>query len=143
MKVQWFETKLEIDMSKSEAWKKGLSIVDEVYGPGSSSMMDGMEGSAFVQETVSHLFADIWSLPELSIRDKRLLVVGATTMLGRADLLTIQLAGAIVNGELTDAQLEEMKLLMMFYAGAGNTTALNAGIQGAKTRAAGMKKKPS
>jgi 4-carboxymuconolactone decarboxylase len=130
-------------MSKNAAWKKGLSIVEQVYGPGSSSMMDGLEDSIFVQETVSHLFGDIWSLPELSIRDKRLLIVGATTMLGRADLLTIQLAGAIVNGELTDAQLEEMKVLMMFYAGAGNTTALNQGIQGAKTRAAGMTKKTS
>jgi 4-carboxymuconolactone decarboxylase len=130
-------------MSKSDAWKKGMNIVEQVYGPGSSSMMEGLEGSAYVQETVSHLFADIWSLPELSIRDKRLLIVGATTMLGRADLLTIQLAGAILNGELTDAQLEEMKLLMMFYAGAGNTTALNQGIQGAKTRAESMRKKPA
>jgi 4-carboxymuconolactone decarboxylase len=127
------------DMSEPDGWREGVAILEAVYGPGSSAMVAGMESSAHVRETVCHLFAEIWSLPQLSIRDKRLLVIGATTMLGRADLLATQVAGAIVNGELTDAQLEEMKLLMTFYAGAGNTTALNQGIAAAKTRAAGMK----
>jgi len=77
----------------------------------------------------------VWTLPHLSIRDKRLQVIGAITMLGRADLLEVQLAGAIANEELTDAQLDEMLVLMLFYAGAGNTTALNRAISAAKARA--------
>ena len=77
----------------------------------------------------------MWTLPHLSIRDKRLQVIGAITMLGRADLLEVQLAGAIANEELTDAQLDEMLVLMLFYAGAGNTTALNRAISAAKARA--------
>lgn len=123
-----------------EKWEAGLDIVDEVYGPGSRNMMAGLENSPFVGETVRHVFADIWALPQLSLRDKRLLVVGATTMLGRADLLEIQLAGAIHNKELSDEQLDEMQLLMLFYCGAGNTTALNRGIAAAKKRAADMAK---
>lgn len=122
-------------MTVDAAWEKGLGIVDEAYGPGSSKMMEGMDGSLYVAETVKHLFGDVWTLPHLSMRDKRLLIVGATTMLGRADLLEVQLAGAIINKELTDAQLEEMLVLMLFYAGAGNTTALNRGIAAAKKRA--------
>lgn len=122
-----------------QAWSDGLEIVNQVYGPGSSSMMEGMEEIPFVSETVRHLFGEIWSRPGLSMRDKRLLVIGATTMLGRADLITIQVAGAILNGELNDEQLAEIPLLMLFYAGAGNTTALNQGIQGAKARAKEMK----
>jgi 4-carboxymuconolactone decarboxylase len=118
------------------AWEKGLDIVDEVYGPNSRKMMEGMEGSPFVSETVKHVFGDVWAMPNLSIRDKRLLVIGATTMLGRADLLEIQLAGALVNKELTDEQLDEMLLLMLFYCGAGNTTSLHRGIGAAKKRAA-------
>lgn len=77
----------------------------------------------------------MWTLPHLSIRDKRLQVIGAITMLGRADLLEVQLAGAIANEELTDAQLDEMLVLMLFYAGAGNTTTLNRAISAAKARA--------
>ncbi len=122
-----------------ESWEKGLGIVDQVYGAGASKMMEGLENSPYVSETVRHLFADIWSRPGLSMRDKRLLVIGATTMLGRSDLIAIQVAGAIVNGELTEEQLQEIPLLMTFYAGAGNTTALFQGIGLAKERAKGMK----
>jgi len=125
-------------MTNSDKWQKGLEVFDAVYGPGSSRMVQGAEDSAFVQETVNHLFADIWAAPHLSIRDKRLLVIGATTMLGRADLLEVQLAGALANDELTDEQLEEMQLLMLFYCGAGNTNALNRSIGAARKRAAEM-----
>ena len=54
-------------------------------------------------------------------------------MLGRADPLEVQLAGVIANEELTDAQLVEMLVLMLFYA--ANTTALNRAISAAKARA--------
>lgn len=77
----------------------------------------------------------MWTLLYLSIRGKRLQVIGATTMLGRTDLLEVQLAGAITNEELTDAQRDEMLVLMLFYAGAGNTTTLNRAISAAKARA--------
>lgn len=123
-----------------DSWQKGLAVLEQVYGPGSSAMMAGREGSPMVAETVGHLFGEIWSRPGLSIRDKRLLVLGATAMLGRADLVAIQVAGAILNGELSDEQLEEIPLLLLFYAGAGNATALYQGIQQARARAAEAKK---
>lgn len=63
------------------------------------------------------------------------MVMGATTMLGRADLLEVQIAGSIVNNEFTDEQFDEMMVLMLFYAGAGNTTALGRGIAAARERA--------
>lgn len=122
-----------------DSWAKGLDWVDQVYGAGSREMMAGMQDVPFVAETVRHVFGEIWSRPGLSTRDKRLLVIGASTMLGRADLLAIQIAGAIVNGELDEQQLAELPLLMLFYAGAGNTTALFQGIQQAKAKAKDMK----
>jgi 4-carboxymuconolactone decarboxylase len=84
---------------------------------------------------VNHLFGDIWNRPGLSIRDRRLLVIGATAMMGRDDLIEIQVKGAILNGELTDEQLDEIPLLMLFYAGAGNTTSTFKGIQAARAKA--------
>jgi 4-carboxymuconolactone decarboxylase len=127
------------DTSSDDSWNRGLAIVEQVYGAGTSAMMQGLEGQPFVSETVRHLFGEIWSRPGLSMRDKRLLVIGATATLGRPDLIAIQVAGAIVNGELTEEQLAEIPLLMMFYAGAGNATAIHQGIQAAKAKAKDMK----
>ncbi|MBA4353214.1 MAG: hypothetical protein C0409_00840 [Novosphingobium sp.] len=120
----------------TDKWAKGIEVFDAVYGKGSSTMVESAPRSPYLNETVEHLFGDIWASSALSMRDKRLMVIGATTMLGRADLLEIQIAGAILNEEITDDQFEEMKLLMLFYAGAGNTTALSRGIDMARKRAA-------
>jgi 4-carboxymuconolactone decarboxylase len=124
-------------MSKSaqEKWNDGLKVVEAVYGPGSSSLMQGKENSPFVAEIVGHQFGDVWAHPALSIRDKRLMVLGATAMLGRADLVEIQVSGALANGEFTEEQLEQIPLFLLFYAGAGNTTALFRGIEAARATA--------
>src|SRR5428012_6618 len=92
----WHRSTPMSDKSSDDSWKHGLDIVEKVYGAGTSAMMQGLEGQPFVAETVRHLFGEIWSRPGLSMRDKRLLVIGATAMLGRADLVAIQVAGAIV-----------------------------------------------
>jgi 4-carboxymuconolactone decarboxylase len=114
--------------------------MEQVYGPGSSKGTRDYDNSPFLGEVVRHLFGDIWTQPALSMRDKRLLVIGATTMLNRPDLIAVQVAGAIVNGELTDQQLDELAVLMMFYAGVGTTTGLLQGIGQAKARAKDMMK---
>lgn len=123
-------------MSKDERWVKGIEAMDQVYG---GSWSERMQDSPFSGEIVRHLFGEIWTRPGLSLRDKRLLVIGATTMLGRADLIAVQVAGGIVNGELSNEQVDEIPVLMLFYAGAGNTTALLQGISQAKAKAKDMK----
>jgi 4-carboxymuconolactone decarboxylase len=66
--------------------------------------------------------------------EKRLLVLGATAMLGRPDLVEIQMNGALINGEFTDEELDFIPHFVLFYAGAGNTTAVFRGIEAAKAR---------
>jgi 4-carboxymuconolactone decarboxylase len=117
-----------------EQWEKGLEVFDQVYGPGSSEMVKPFKHSPFNQEIVANQFGNLWADPALSIRDKRLMVLGATAMLGRADLIEIQMTGALTNGEFTDEQLDQIPLFMLFYAGAGNTTALFRGIEAAKAK---------
>lgn len=117
-----------------EQWEKGLAVFDQVYGPGASEMVKPFKDSPFNQEIVANQFGNLWGNPALSIRDKRLMVLGATAMLGRADLVEIQMKGALTNGEFTDEQLEQIPLFMLFYAGAGNTTALFRGIEAAKAK---------
>ena len=125
---------------KDEQWKKGLDVFDAVYGPGTSEMVKPYKDTPFNQEIVGNQFANIWGDKAFSIREKRLMVLGATAMLGRADLVEIQMTGALVNEEFTDEQLEQIPLFLLFYAGAGNTTAVFRGIEAAKARVAEMKK---
>lgn len=117
-----------------EEWNKGLAVVDKVYGPGVSEMMQPFKDAPFNQEIVLNQFGKLWANEALTIREKRLMVLGATTMLGRSDLVEIQMVGALTNGEFTDEQLEQIPLFMLFYAGAGNTTALFRGIEAAKAK---------
>jgi 4-carboxymuconolactone decarboxylase len=121
-------------------WDKGLEIFDAVYGPGSAAMVTPYKDHRFNQEIVGNQFANLWGDPAMTIREKRLMVLGATAMLGRQDLVEIQMVGALVNGEFTDAQLELIPHFLLFYAGAGNTTALFRGIEAAKAKFAAMKK---
>ena len=115
-------------------WDAGLAVMDQVYGPGVSEMMRSHKDSSFNQEIVVNQFGNLWADEALSIREKRLMVLGATTMLGRADLIEIQMIGALENGEFTEEQLDQLPLFMLFYAGAGNTTALFRGIHAAKAK---------
>ena len=119
-------------------WEKGLEVFDAVYGPGTSDMVKPFKDTPFNQEIVGNQFANLWGNPAFSIREKRLMVLGATAMLGRQDLVEIQMVGALVNGEFTDEQLEQIPLFLLFYAGAGNCTAMFRGIEAAKARVAAM-----
>ncbi len=122
-------------MTRDEAaWTKGLEIVDAVYGAGYSAMMEPYKDHPFNREIVTNQFGNLWAHPALTIREKRLMVLGLTTMLGRADLIETQVTGALLNGEFTDAQLELIPLFLLFYAGAGNASALFRGIEAAKAR---------
>ena len=113
-----------------EAFADGCAMMAKIYGYGRPAC--GTFGqSPFLDETIGHLHADIWSRPGLSLRDRRLLALGATAMNGREDLIEIQVKGALVAGEFDKAELDEIVLQLAFYAGWGNATAVMRGIQAA------------
>ncbi|MEU0539665.1 carboxymuconolactone decarboxylase family protein [Nocardia sp. NPDC005978] len=92
--------------------ERGLAKMSEVYG---WEFQDG-PGDHFAF-TADHLFADIWSRPELSVRDRRLLLLGALTAQGLFDVASIQVGAALRNEELTPAQLREVALFLCHYVG--------------------------
>jgi 4-carboxymuconolactone decarboxylase len=117
----------------------GLKTMDEVYGAGFSRNLPA-ERTPMLEKTVDHLFGEIWSRPGLSVRDRRLLVIGATAALGRADLIQIQVEGALANDELSAEELREAVLHLQYYVGWGNGTQVNNGVEAA-LRAHEMKEK--
>lgn len=105
-------------------------MMDAVYGSGFSQAMPGT-GTPFEKETAEQLFGNVWSRPGLSIRDRRLLVLGATAALGDADLIRIQVRGALANRELSDEQLNEAVLQLAYYVGWGRASSVHRGVAAA------------
>jgi alkylhydroperoxidase/carboxymuconolactone decarboxylase family protein YurZ len=113
---------------QADANGRGMEMIEQVYGPAVAKAIADLPPSAFNDETVTHLFADIWKRPHLTVRDRRLLVLGATAMMGRPDLVATQVRGARLSGDVTDAQLDEAVLQLAFYVGWGNAAAVQAAI---------------
>ena len=103
-----------------EVRRKGLAKMNEVYG----WEMPDMPGDYFAL-TVDHLFADIWSRPGLSMRDKRLMTLAVVTALGEQGLAEIQVNAALANGELTEEELKEMAIFLTQYVGFPRGAGLN------------------
>lgn len=124
------EPSAEADKSPDAAYRRGLELMGQVYGPGfSDAMPKSPVGAPFTDATVNYLFGEVWSRPALSVRDRRLLVLGATAALGRGDLIRIQTEGALINGELDAGQLREAALHLALYVGWGNATAVRNGFE--------------
>ncbi len=102
-------------------------MMDRVYGEGFSATVP-RTCDPLGNEVVAHVFGDVWSRPGLSIRDRRLLVIGVTAALGRADLLEVQVRGALANRELSEEELREIPLQLMYYLGIGNAGLISGAI---------------
>ncbi|MGV9826451.1 MULTISPECIES: carboxymuconolactone decarboxylase family protein [unclassified Gordonia (in: high G+C Gram-positive bacteria)] len=92
--------------------RRGLEMMSKVYG---WEMSDG-PGLHFAH-TADQLFAEVWSRPALSIRDRRLILLGALAASGQVDVAEIQAGAALTNEELTPEQLEEIALFLCYYVG--------------------------
>ena len=95
-----------------ETRRRGLEMMSKVYG---WEMQDG-PGEHFAV-TADHLFANIWTRPGLSIRDRRLLLLGALTAQGAPDIAEIQIEAALKNDDLDEQQLREIALFLCHYVG--------------------------
>jgi 4-carboxymuconolactone decarboxylase len=128
-------------MTEKDQIEAGLAVLARVYGDelGFRERLANLtpEQTPYTLETLEHLFAEIWSRPGLSVRDRRLLVVGVTDGLGRADLAETQMVGALRNGEVTPAELGEIVLQLAFYAGWPCGQAMQKAASAAVARVAG------
>ena len=111
-----------------ETRRRGLERMEQVYGFDLSGASDGGSGD-FFRYTADHLFADIWNRPGLTDRDRRLLLIGALTATGAADVLGIQVPAAHANGELSDEELREIVIFLCHYAGWPNGARLNSVVE--------------
>ena len=114
-----------MDSAKDEVRRKGLAKMKEVYGWD----MPDLPGDYFAL-TADHLFADIWSRPGLSMRDKRIMTLSVVTALGLRDLAEIQVNAALHNEEMTAEELREMAVFITHYVGFPLGSTFNSVVEG-------------
>jgi 4-carboxymuconolactone decarboxylase len=100
--------------SDNERRQRGLKMFEDVYG-GVVPVPPPEHQGAFFLQTIDQLFSETWSRPNMSIRDRRLVALGAVAALGETEMFEIQIRAAIKKGELTKAQVEDLVLFLPAY----------------------------
>ena len=100
-------------MADSERRARGAAKFQEVMG----FAPPRVEGSPFFDQTLEHLFAEVWSRPGLAVRERRLVTLTLLMQLGHEGTLKLHLGAALRSGDLSEADLEELVLHVAHYAG--------------------------
>lgn len=104
-------------MSDQQNREKGLEMFGRVYGDAVAYAMPEPGQDRFIDYMLSTVFGALWSSPILSLKERRLLLLGAIAAQGEDFTFSIQADAALKNGELTAAQLEEAVLMLTQYVG--------------------------
>jgi 4-carboxymuconolactone decarboxylase len=102
-------------MGDSERRRRGAEMLQKVYAGDVAVPPEG--ASAFVDLMLEQVFAEVWTREALSIRDRRLVLIGIIAALGEKEPFQIQVRAALKNGELTPAQVREALVTIANYAG--------------------------
>ena len=103
------------DSEGSARRQAGVEKIKEVYAGDVPLPPKGT--SAFADIMLEQLFAEVWTRDVLSMRDRRLLLLGAIAALGEPMTFSIQSKAAIKNAELTPEQLREVLIFLVHYVG--------------------------
>lgn len=115
--------------SDPDARARGLARMGEVY---SFEVGDGP--GDFFGYTVEHLFGDVWERPGLSLRDRRLLLLGLMCAEGLDGVAGIQVESALAKGDLSADDLREVVIFLSHYAGWPKGASLNTTVETAIAR---------
>jgi 4-carboxymuconolactone decarboxylase len=99
----------------NERRERGAEMMKKVYAGDVVVPPEGV--SAFGDLMLEQLFGEVWTRPALSVRDRRLLIMGVIACMGEQMTWGIQARAALKNGELTPEQLREALIHLAQYAG--------------------------
>jgi 4-carboxymuconolactone decarboxylase len=102
-------------MAKDDRYDRGTKMLEKVYAGDVSAPPKGT--MAFSDLMIENLFAEVWTREVLSIRDRRLILLGVIGALGEKDTFAIQAKATLKNEELTPEQLREVVIMLANYAG--------------------------
>ena len=103
---------------------RGKAMMKQVYGWD----IDHVEGS-FVEATVDHLFGEVWAEGKLSVRERRLVLIGLLVGGGLDDVVGLQLDCALNLEEISEDELRELTIFLAHYAGWPRAAKFNQHIE--------------
>ena len=108
----------------SEQRARGKAQMKAVYGWD----IDHVEGP-FVEYTVDHLFAEVWNEGKLTVKERRLMLIGMAAGSGLEDVAGLQLDAAVRLGELDADDLRTIVVFLAHYAGWPRAAKLNTEVE--------------
>lgn len=117
-------------MSDSERRKRGEEMFDQVYG-GTVPLPPPDQRDDFLQVMLDQLFAETWSRGTLSVRDRRLMLLGVIAAQGEAELFGLQTRAALLRGELDAQQVQELLIMLTQYVGYPRASKLRPAVRAA------------
>ncbi|MFG1943041.1 carboxymuconolactone decarboxylase family protein [Nonomuraea sp. NPDC048826] len=79
--------------------------------------------------TAERAFADLWSRETLTLRERRLLLLGLLVGQGLDDQVAQNLDAALRTGDLDETELREIVVFLTHYAGWARGTRLNGQVE--------------
>ena len=102
-------------MSNEELRKLGTDTIKDVYA--GDVVVPDEPGYAFTDIMLETLFAQVWTRDTLSMRDKRIMLLGMIAAQRQPDTFKIQVKASIKRGELKPEEIRELHLFITQYCG--------------------------
>ncbi len=115
------------DDDSRSAYARGLDKITEVYAGDVATIPEGT--MAFYDVMLRSLFAEVWDRELLTIRDRRLLLIGSIATHGQADTFVVQARAALKRDELTPDELRECLIMLAPYSGYPKVAGLVAPLE--------------
>jgi 4-carboxymuconolactone decarboxylase len=103
--------------------ERGKAMMRDVYG------WDIEPTKPFELQTVDHLFGEVWAGSDLSVRDRRLVLIGMAVGSGQTDVAGLQIDAALRLEELSPEDLRYLVTFLAHYAGWPRAAALNSEVE--------------
>jgi alkylhydroperoxidase/carboxymuconolactone decarboxylase family protein YurZ len=105
-------------MAEPKAHDRGAEMYEKILGKPAPPVAPEAPLIGVRELGRSHLFAEVWSRPGLSIRDRRLVTLALLASQGRTDQLRDHLRGArLGEGTLSEDEIQELMVHVAHYAG--------------------------
>lgn len=101
-------------MDDKERRELGEKTLLDVYA---GDVLAPPEGYEFTDLMLKQLFAELWTRETLSMRDKRILLLGIIAEKGEASTFKIQVKASLKRGEMTPEEARELLLFVAQYSG--------------------------
>ena len=101
-------------MNDKERRALGEEKIKDVYA---GDVVVPPEGYAFTDIMLKQLFAELWTRETLSMRDKRILLLGIIAEKGETTTFKIQIKASLKRGEITPEEAREFLLFIAQYSG--------------------------